>query len=487
MKIITGLFYLECNTFNPKQVGKDDFIYREGDDLFNFITVKDYFETNNCEVIPTIMASALSGSEMILKDYEYFKEKMLKTIRETEDVDAIWLHLHGAMEVEEIGSGELDLLRSIREIVGDSVVIGVVFDAHANHYIDIAKYVNVASGYRTIPHHDQPLRELDVAKAILTLINNKEDVKPSMSIIPMIVSGEKATDVQSPVKEVFAYLDELEKDERILSAAAFFGCPWADVPNGNFSVMVTPSKAEYKTFADEECVKISEYLVNESDKFEFIMDVIEPEDAVTWAIKHEESPVFITDSGDNTTGGAIGESTELLREVLKQYKNTNKKIVVSAIYDPDAVKVLEKLEEGSYVSVYVGTNRSEDEKSIKLDGVFKTQGDLYGYLNTMDDVEGKSYVVSIDNVDVVISSKPTSLISPKHFAAAGVPIEDYDICIVKQGYLFSTLLPIAKDSVMAATRGATYQHLERLDFKKVIRPIYPLDEITVEGIKYNFK
>ena len=48
-------------------------------------------------------------------------------------VDGIWLYLHGAMEVEHIGSGELALLRMVRERVSFNVPIALALDFHANN------------------------------------------------------------------------------------------------------------------------------------------------------------------------------------------------------------------------------------------------------------------------------------------------------------------------------------------------------------------
>lgn len=58
-------------------------------------------------------------------------------------IDGIWLYLHGAMEVEEIGSGEVALLSAIRKKVGYDIPISVALDFHANNSTELTKYTNI--------------------------------------------------------------------------------------------------------------------------------------------------------------------------------------------------------------------------------------------------------------------------------------------------------------------------------------------------------
>ena len=56
-------------------------------------------------------------------------------------------------------------------------------------------------------------------------------------------------------------------------------------------------------------------------------------------------------------------------------------------------------------------------------------------------------------------------------------LDAYDLIIVKQGYLYPELKAMAANYVMALTDGACMQRTEKLTYKKVSRPIYPLDAI----------
>jgi Uncharacterized conserved protein len=50
-----------------------------------------------------------------------------------------------------------------------------------------------------------------------------------------------------------------------------------------------------------------------------------------------------------------------------------------------------------------------------------------------------------------------------------------DIVMVKQGYLVPQWYNLKADWVMALTRGSVDQDFKSLPYKRVIRPIFPLD------------
>ena len=65
----------------------------------------------------------------------------------------------------------------------------------------------------------------------------------------------------------------------------------------------------------------------------------------------------------------------------------------------------------------------------------------------------------------------------KQFEAANVHFHDYDIVVVKMGYLDVGLVEEAAYHIMALSPGPTNQNIEELTYKKIKRPIWPLDKI----------
>jgi microcystin degradation protein MlrC len=77
---------------------------------------------------------------------------------------------------------------------------------------------------------------------------------------------------------------------------------------------------------------------------------------------------------------------------------------------------------------------------------------------------------------VIFTQKRSAFISEENFLEAGVSIADYDIITVKLGYLFSELYPFCDKHYFALTDGSSCVDIRRFDYKKLIRPLYPLDE-----------
>ena len=93
-----------------------------------------------------------------------------------------------------------------------------------------------------------------------------------------------------------------------------------------------------------------------------------------------------------------------------------------------------------------------------------------------NDATGRCITISTEHVDFCVVDHPGSFISKGHFGAkgAGLDMDDYQIIVVKQGYLFPELRPMAKLSILALTPGATHQIIEDLAYRKIEPPVYPL-------------
>ena len=448
----------------------------EGEESKYRVAATKVLEERGFEVIPTIYATAISGGCVTEEAYRFFADKIINVLKKEKNIDGIWLHLHGAMEVVNIGSGEAALLREIREIVGDDIPISLTLDLHANIDEDVPKLANIIRGYRTAPHTDQEETEMITANMLADCLENKVKIKPVYKRIPMITPGEKATGNSEPMRTILNRLEEDEKMEGILLSNYFNGHAWTDAPNTSACAIVIPESEEYQEKAEKVAQELADYVYGLRHEFKFPMLALEPEEAIDRALSEDKKPIFISDSGDNTTGGAAGFDTVLLRLLLNKKDETDKKLLIAAIYDEKSFEELNSYNLGEEVTIAVGANYDENSAPVKLEGILKTKGDLLGYQTSKNDVIGKVCTVSIGNIDVVVANHGDSFTTLNHFKRAGLDINDYDVIVVKQGYLFDELSAIAELEILALTPGATYQIVEELEFNHLIRPVYPLDK-----------
>ncbi len=480
MKIIIGGLYHESNTFNPLLTEEDHFSLVEGDNVLDRVCSTQVLREAGATVIPSIYATALSSGVVSEKTYRYFADKILTVIKNETDVEGIWLHLHGSMTVENIGSGELQLLKEIREIIGFDIPISLTMDIHGNNADDLKDYANIIRAYRTVPHIDQCETEMITAELLVDAIRNRKKIKPVFVRLPFIIGGEQAIGNKDPLKTIFAKLEEIEKIDGIASASFFIGFSWADTKNTSASIFIIPREESYQQLAKQQANELAEYVFSRRNEFELVSIPLNPEEAIEQAIYSSEKPVFISDSGDNTTGGGIGINTELLSSFLKISDLNNKKVCIASIYDENAYKFSENYQVGEEISLDVGVGMDKNSESVAVKGVVKAKGSLLGYLGGTSDYVGSTCTISVGDIDIVLANKGHSFITMDHFRKAGLNIEDYDIIVVKQGYLFAELAEISKLHYLAITQGATYQLIEDLDFYHIKRPIYPFDQVELK-------
>ena len=189
--------------------------------------------------------------------------------------------------------------------------------------------------------------------------------------------------------------------------------------------------------------------------------------------------MFITDSGDNVTSGAMGANTFILRQVLA-CRELKKRILFAAINDPKAYQKLTAYEVNDSLCIRLGMECDELSKAVELaitirafgrqEGTFMygEEGD-YGGLVTVD--------VRDMPVTIVVTENNHSFVEKHQIDACGVDWDDYDIIVVKQGYIHPEMKAKGKLCIMSLTDGATPQDTRLIPFKRIMRPMYPLDEI----------
>lgn len=253
------------------------------------------------------------------------------------------------------------------------------------------------------------------------------------------------------------------------------GMMWCDCETLATNVAVTPSKEEYTEYCKVLAKELADYVYSLRDSFDFEQLPLTPHEAARYSVKFEGAPVYVSDSGDNTTGGAVGDHTIMLREYLNLREYYGKKILVTTVWDENALaKCLEK-EEGDEIEVSIGHDYDENTKAVLVKGKIKKKGKLRGYMGCEDDEVGDVVTIETEHVDIVLCGHAGSFISVRHFTdGAGLNMDDYQVIVVKQGYLFAELRKLAKLAILALTPGGTHQLVENLEYHHIKPPVYPL-------------
>ena len=463
MKILVASFQCESNSKAKLHPKKHDFEYFKGEEIFKKLAVKEVFENAGFEVIPSIYAVALPSATVEKDTYDYYANQIISTVRENADADGVFIFFHGSMEVEEIGSGELYLLKEIRKIVSKDCLIALSLDAHANITDELCDYADIISGFKTVPHTDQVETQLRSANALIYCLKNKVKPYATMVRVPFLLKNDTLQTAYEPLKSLIKETLDLEKSDEIFTANLFLGHCWIDAKNTSASTVVC---AKTKERASEVAKDLANKLWATRNDYKFLCEAELPKECVKRAIEGKEKRIFITDSGDNTTAGAEGDTTGILRLFLEQ--NPTKKTCVAGITDYELVNELWDKKDGEVVYL----------KAFEKSGVIKSHGEILGWTK---EIIGRSLTISFNNVDAVFTEYRSAFIEKGNFDKAKVDLLGYEIVVVKLGYLFTELKPFADRELFALSDGASCVELARLNLKNIIRPMFPLDEFEFKA------
>ena len=478
MKILIGFFTTESNANIRQKATLADYDLAWGEDCLRKNKVSDVFSQAGIEMIPTLYANAAGAGVIERKAFEYIENNFLTAVREhLHELDGIYLHLHGASTVEGLGSGDHHILKKIRELTGPYLPIAVVCDPHGNLTQEYVEACTILRSYRESPHTDETKRK--VAQLLCDLLKKRQNIHAVYRKLPLILGGEQSVSADEPVRSINRYLDELEQDLRILSCSWHVGYLRHDCPEAGCGIVVVPASGKDQAYAETIADQLAEYVWQRRHEFHYTGLTAKPQEALRMALEFDGKPVFLTDSGDNVTSGASGWNTRVLRQFLA-VGHLQKRVLFASICDPKAVNQLQDHAVGERAVFNLGMNADVHSESVTLKGTIIAKGPLMGNLwSGRQRVWGQTVTVQLETkpIDVLIASKNNTLCEQHQYEAAGVDWDDYDVIVVKQGYIFPELKAKGKLCVMSLTDGATPQDTASIPFKQIQRPMFPIDEI----------
>ena len=486
MKVLVAQFIAESNENIPHMTNIDGFDLRFGADATSQMNLGTAFEDAGIEVIQSVYANGFAGGVVKRDAFDYIEGRLLSDIREhIHEIDGMMLHLHGAGEVEGLGSSEHHILHEVRKIVGPYLPIVVPCDPHGNLCQSYVNDATVIRSYRESPHTDLADTVKKCCSILVELLQHRQNIHPAYRKLPLILGGEQSVSTDEPVRSINAYMDEMEQDPRILSASWHVGYIRHDTDVAGCGVIVVPATQADQEYAEQKVDELAQFVWDRRHEFHYTGLTQEPDEALETVLSCAKGTAFLTDSGDNVTSGAVGANTVVLRQMLATPRAAGKKILFGNLIDPVAVAALSSAEPGDSAHIELGMNINELSAPVSLDVTLKCRGRIEGFLGYEGDY-GEGVMVSVDgledrSIDIIIAEASHPFVEMHQFEAIGAHCSDYDVVVVKQGYIFPEPKQLAEESgavaVMSLTEGATYQNTAKLPLKRIMRPMFPMDDI----------
>ena len=412
--------------------------------------------------------------------YETFADAICSAVGN--GCDAILLDLHGAMVTQTIDDGEGELLRRIRAIAPHAP-LAVALDLHGNVTQAMVDHADVMVGFKTYPHIDMFETGAHAARLLFAAIDQRRKPALAWARPPLLSHTLRSATGEGAMQRAVQAAQRWE-NEGLLAVSVFAGFSLADIADAGMSVVaVGRSHAEALRAADH----LARQLWDERAGFVYASAPLSDSVARARTMRHElaadKRPLLLLDHGDNVMSGGTCDTTDLLEECLRQKMA---RIGVGPTCDPSAVARAIEAGTGNVVTLQVGNlrplglggdprPRMTVQAGVRAitDGRFRITGPIYtGETWSM----GRTVVLEAPAFTMVVCERPMEPLDLGVFESAGVDPRDFDFLILKSRmYCRPSFVPLSCGLVECDSRGVCSSDYKLFSFRRVRRPIYPLD------------
>lgn len=395
-------------------------------------------------------------------------------------VEGILLHLHGSMSTQSHDDGEGELLARIRARVGDDVPVVAVLDLHATVTQQMADNANALISYRTYPHIDQYERTWQAAELLERAMTGVISPKVALARRPILYALDGGRTTSPPMMELLRRGDQIEAAGKALVVSVQAGFSSADVHDIGPSIAVTGNdRASAQAIAEELMDYAWEQMTFSSIHFTPLGEAIAKAKA---GEAGATKPLIIADYSDNPGSGAYGDATNLLKAVLDADLQN---VGFHAICDPEAVLEAQAAGVGNKVTLKLGgkTDPTMGGGPLEItghvaaitDGSFIAYGPMGGGARRN---YGLSLLLRVGGVEIIVISHNGQATDLGQFTSLGVdPTRKSTIIVKSMQHFRAAFEPIAREVLEVDTGALSTRNFKERPYKKIRRPIWPLDAI----------
>ena len=496
-------FILESNAFAPS-AAEADFrgrYYFEGQEILDESAkshsvmpmemsafVRAMNATGAWAPVPLILTGCQPWGPVDSAFFRRTVDGMLALLEEAGQVDGIFIANHGGMTATEDHDPDGEMLERLRAVVGPEVPVIATLDLHANISERMVAASDVIVGYQTNPHVDMAERGEEAAFLMRLLLAGTR-ARAVFVRLPLVAPSVALLTASGPYGELMdlAQRRKREMGGAILNASVFGGFAFSDTPKNGLAVVVTARDEEAPARAL--AAEIAGRAWAERSRFKKTLTSIE--DGVNLALRTAADPglppVIFSDAGDNPGGGGGGDTPYLLKALTEAGARG---VLYGSFFDPQlAAKAHAQGEGATFTAVFNREQRTRYGERFEVEArvVSLCDGEMVGRRGIFAGRGvrlGPSAVLEIgaeDGIRVVIISARQQTADPMFFELFGLDIaEARVVCVKSRGHFRAGFdLWFAPQQVHEIdTPGLTSPVLERLEWRALPRPVYPLDEDT---------
>ena len=482
LRVYTAGLGIEVNSFSPLPTGMAAFesLWRfaagqlptDAPMLVNPLAwqILQHPDASNVDLCLGPASGAQPGGIVRGDVYVALRDEILNDLTASGPQDVILLNLHGAMIADGYEDCEGDLLARVRAIVGPATVVGALLDPHGHLSPSMLQMADLLVCYKEYPHDDV----LDEAARLVRLAFAKArgQVNPVKAVFDCRQLGVYHT-LRAPMRELIRDLRHELDEQRALDISIIHGFPWGDTSHTGTQVLVT-THAD-RVGAEALARRFGERLIGlrgtTSDR------LLSVSEGVTVALAAGQGPAVIADSSDNPGGGAPGDSTFVLTELMRRGISD---VAVGLVHDPGAVQLAMAAGEGRRMPLRIGGKVCAlSGTPIDLEVIVRTMRvDVRQSFGGCEWPLGEAVRVQVPELrwELILTASRVQCFTTECFSAFGVDLQAQRIIVVKSSqHFFGSFSRVAGTIVRVAAPGVLTEAFEQLPYRHLRRPVWPLD------------
>ena len=432
---VAGLWH-ETNTYSTRPTSLADFDAFEllrGEDVLHRhagtgTVIGGMLDADRFAPVPIFSAGAWPGGRVTREALDVLLELLESELRTALPLDGVLLNLHGAMVADDVADVELEIVKQVRELVG-GIPVAAVLDLHGNPSPEIVALSDVVIAYDTYPHIDMLPRGREAAGLLAEMLHGRP-LRTVAAKVPLLSSPlAQATD-EAPMRDLLALARSYAEEAAVARVSLLPGFPYSDVERAGFSILVTTDEESEDTARDVASKLAREV---EARREDFAVSRDGPASAVARALASETRPVVLVDVADNVGGGAPGDGTAILSELLAQGATG----AIVPIADAEVARAAARAGVGGTLEAEVG-GKTDDRHGASVpirarvvrvtEGRYRTAG---SWMTGQEFTMGTTAVVQTNGVMLVVTERAVPPFHAEQLTSVGIEPGEAAVLVVK--------------------------------------------------------
>ncbi len=449
----------------------------------------DIARRENADVVIPVAAESWPSGRASRATFETLVQPLEAAVRA--GCDAVMLDLHGAMVIEDCDDAEGEIVKRLRRIA-PRMPIAVTLDYHTNLSGDLVDNATVITGYKTYPHVDMYEAGMQAGGILVGALDGVIEPVMAWGWKPLLASIMRHAPEDGPSGDILAFARRMEADGNVLAATLLPSFPHADTPyTGLSAIVVGDARHGGREHARMVCDHMLAMAWERRAEYAFHAPPLRESVATAKALglANPGAPVLLIDHCDNCGSGGAQDVMTVVAEILEQELDD---VAIAPIRDAEAVATMIDAGAGQNVRLKLGGRTDMPSIGLKgrplqvegrvvaiTDGEFVVTGPMYtGVRMHM----GRTAVLEVrqgrGHAQIVVTERPHEPFDVGVFTHAGIDPRNKRYVMLKSRIHYRAgFKGIASHIVECAGAGVTNADLSVYPYRKLTRPIFPLDSM----------